>query len=134
MSFATQRPRATRYQVTTALLFRTDGSAEWRCGRLLDISGTGARWEASEPLPDPATPVQFVLPLMAAVGATGPLVCGVGRVARITRVASGDAATGGGMAVVFAHYEIVRVPWQTPQSLVAACAREPEMDPALTTE
>ena len=134
MSIETSHPRATRYAITTALLFRAGGSGEWRCGRLLDISGTGARWEASGPLPDPWTPVEFVLPLVPAAGAIGPLVCGVGRVARITRVASGDGGMGRGIAVAIAYYEIVRVPWQTPPFSVATRAREPEMDPAVTTE
>ena len=107
MSLEKQRPRATRYAVTTALLFRVQGNAVWRCGWLTDMSVTGVAWQVTDSPPRPSTVVEFILPL---AGTLGPLVWGAGRVVRTAVHDAARSRRARAIAVAIEHSTLLPIP------------------------
>ncbi len=64
------RPRATRYEMSAPLVYRTVGGGDWIAGRTVNVSRTGVLFHGSDPALPAATRIEFVL-LLPSLGLPG---------------------------------------------------------------
>ncbi len=105
-------PRASRYEMSTPLLYRRIGDDDWSTGRTVNISRTGVLFTGLPAHLQAATEVEFVL-MLQALGQPGPsrVQCR-GMVVRVVRTATEGACA---MAATIEGYEFL--------------GREPETEP-----
>lgn len=99
------RPRATRYPLSTPVLYRLAGAAEWQEGRTVNVSRTGVLFETPTAL-EADTRVEFIL-LLPSLGLPGrSRVQCQGRIVR--RVAQ-PSDTGCALAATIDAYDFLGV-------------------------
>lgn len=93
MEHLADRPRATRYEMSARLVFRSVGDEEWRRGRTRNISRSGVLFQTAVPALPVATRIEFILVLPDAGPSGGSRVqCGGQVVRHGSRAADGDCA------------------------------------------
>jgi hypothetical protein len=84
------QPRASRYPITSPILFRRAGEMGWRSGQTVNVSPTGVLFTAPSPLPAADDAIEMVLTLFPPDGAAAK-VKGSGRIVRVAEDAGGGA-------------------------------------------
>jgi hypothetical protein len=106
MQHLADRPRATRYEVSAALVYRRVGEEKWRRGRTENISRTGVLFQAAVPVLPAATRIEFILALPDIGPPGGSRVQCAGQIVRhCTTAADGDCA----MAATIDAYDFLGV-------------------------
>jgi hypothetical protein len=98
------RPRASRFPITTPVLFRERGESEWRRASTLNVSRSGVLFRAEGALPGTGHAVDFVLTLLLDDVTPPPRARCAGHVVRVAP----ETLAGGGhaVAVTIDHYTL----------------------------
>jgi hypothetical protein len=99
-------PRASRYEISTPLLYRRVGDSDWSSGRTVNVSRTGVLFTGLPARIQAATEVEFVL-MLQTLGRPGQsrVQCR-GMVVRVVRTATEGACA---MAATIAGYEFLGI-------------------------